>query len=152
LEEAIPAVMADGVARLVVGPTGGRILVSKGNGLPGRTLRGPGGGGDILPRIQARLSDKARAVGEFDGVWIRLDDVGALWYLTPWSRMSLMDKLISIEPWLAALLEPYPNLGGVIMSNAWAWQASGLVDETERSADGGVAMRRALRLQQYRET
>ncbi len=152
LRDAIPLVTADGLSRLVIGPTGGRILVSKGYGLPGSTLRGPGGGGDILPRIQARISDKARAVGEFDGVWIRLDDVGALWYLTAWSRMSLMNKLTSIEPWLTALLQPYPNLAGVIMSNAWSWQASGIVDETVRSADGSVAMRRALRLQHYRET
>jgi len=152
LAEAAEAATATGIARLVAGPTGSQILVSKGFGLADAKLRGPGGGGDILPRIQARLSDKARAIGEFDGVWIRLDDVGALWYLTPWARMSLKDKLTSIEPGLAALLEPYPSLAGLTMSNSWAWQTSGVLEETEHSVGGAIAMRRAVRFQHYRET
>jgi hypothetical protein len=151
LTPAAEAVTATGAAQQVTGPTGGQIWVSRGFGLPGTKLRGPGGAGEILPTIQARLADKARAIGELEGVWIRLDDVGALWYLTPWSRLDLTNKLASIEPALRVLLEPYPSLAGIVMSNAWAWKTPGMVDETERSTQGSLAMRRALRFQHYRE-
>lgn len=136
----------------VIGPTGGEIRISPGFESRQGTLTGPDLTSQVISRIQARIADKARAVGAFDRVWIRLDDIGPLFYLTPWANAPLGEKLASIEPILAAILSPYPAIAGLILSNGWAWLVPGIREERHSSSDGAVAIRRVIAIQCYRET
>jgi hypothetical protein len=152
LAEAAPRVAERGVAIPVIGPTGSQIWIAPGFTSRRGTLRGPDVTSQVISRIQARIADKARAVGDFARVWIRLDDVGPLFYLTQWAQSGLSEKLGSLEPVVTAILHPYPTIAGLILSNGWAWLMPGIREERHSSSQTAVAIRRVIAIQCYRET
>jgi hypothetical protein len=152
LIEAAARVAASKIALPAKGPTDGQLWISPGFASRQGTLTGPDVNSQVTSRIQARIADKARAGGDFDRLWIRLDDVGPLFYLTQWAGASLSEKLRSLEPVVTSILQPYPNVAGLILSNGWAWRMPGILEERHSTGAMSIAIRRVIAIQCYRET
>jgi hypothetical protein len=117
---------------------------------------------DVWRRVATRLEQKAKQTLGGPPAWLRLDDVGALFHLTDWSRRSLIVRLEQLVGNVAISLANAPHVHGVILTGAVQYAAAGAIGETawmesrpfgpgpdrgpsrERLGEGPAALRRIL--------
>ncbi len=104
---------------------------------------------EIKYRIEEKLEKQYASTGN---VWIRLDDIGGLWYFTPWSQGTLFHKLQQIVPLLQSCIEEYTNCAGVIISNGWGVATPDLTEEVVSIDESSIGVRTFPRTGAFRET
>jgi|GEM_PF-6325405 len=103
-------------------------------------------------RVEARIRDKARQTIRLNCVWIRMDDLGALWRLTHWAQLPLNERLTMIVPLIQEALAPYSHISGMVISNHFDWQPVSMKIEKWVWHDCGAAIRIPFGDGRFKET
>lgn len=153
LERVSQRVKDDGREVLLPTPVSGQLRITRGGGVPGRTLSGPRMSSDEWSRLASRIERKAIQTRGSRLAWIYIVEGGSLWYLTPWARSTLAEKLATAVMQVEPLIDRMDHLAGVILSNSWAWDAPQRANEQEWFPDGrAVALHQRRALGRSRET
>jgi hypothetical protein len=153
---AMMATAQDGTPCEVSGPTEGTLRVTRDVAdPPALTFSGPQGWFDPWGVLARRLKEKAeQARGASQPVWVRVEDDASLWFAH--SSLALAEKLGVFTPLVREMLEPYPDLAGVILAPAVLWASDAPPDRLREvivaPGSGAVAVRSALPYHRARET
>lgn len=105
-----------GERSVIPGPTGGSIEVGLAGRDKVRPLRGATVTTDEMNRIIQRIRKKRWQLAGASCLWIRIDHLGWLWYLTPWSRGNLKTKTDALLGALQPNLSAEGGVCGVVIS------------------------------------
>jgi hypothetical protein len=158
VESAACEVEDDGVDRGVTGPTPGMLRLTRCRADSARiTVSGPVVPSDPLGRLSAKLSEKAeQAAGSTHQVWVRLEEWAFIWSFLTHSGLSFTDKFALLAPRLQQMLEPHPELAGVILAPVALWEIGvepASLNVTIAASDGSTAaVRSGLPGHRMRET
>lgn len=160
VEQEARATAADGQSRNIPAPTSGMVYITRDAGeAQGQslTISGPVVSSDPFGRLSLKVREKAQqALGSSQPVWVRVEESAGIWLALHQSGLSLADKLTFLTPLVRQLLDPHPDLAGVILAPAVLWAGlmeSAHLHETISGPDAGsVAVRSALPGGRARET
>lgn len=153
LEQLSKRVKDDGRDVVLPTPVSGQLRIARGPRVAGATLSGPRVSSDEWSRLASTIERKAKQTRGSRPAWIYIVEGGSLWYLTPWARSTLAEKLASVVMMVEPLIDRTDHLAGVILSNSWAWDAPRRANEQEWSPDGrAVALHQRRALGRSRET
>lgn len=151
------AVRADGVVRAVEG-IGVRLVVGRQeDSTSPTTFTGPLTVSDPITRLCRRIESKGEQTAGGPPAWIRLDEVGGLFQLSPWSRQPMEQQLHDIDVALSQTIAAIPHIRGLVLSDGTdPWGAH----TTESTAgyrgytalDGPIAMVRKIPIGRSRRT
>lgn len=140
IDQAAATTSRDGQPRRMAGPSGGIVELRADGSL---MLEGSPLSGDQMAGLTIRIQQKAKQTTGMPS-WLRIDEIGGLWYLTPWSREPLAVKLTQLTGPVREALEPWPHVAGLALSSRLR-SGIGVLDETARTGEGALALRRNLR-------
>lgn len=153
LKQVSKRVQEDGHEVVLPTPVSGQLRIARGPKEPAATLSGPRISSDEWSRLASRIERKAKQTRGSRPAWIYIVEGGSLWYLTPWARSTLAEKLASVVIMVEPLIDRTEHLAGVILSNSWAWDAPQRANEQEWSPDGrAVALHQRRALGRSRDT
>jgi hypothetical protein len=101
---------------------------------------GPAQFHDVWGRVAVRLAEKAKQTCGGPPAWLRIDDVGAMFKLTDWSRAPLPDQLAQLAHNVGVALADAPHVRGVILTGGDQFAAMGAAGETAWSDSGDPAL------------
>jgi len=146
VERASAATAADGTSRTVdlgyafvtTYPRGGRPELAS-------IFEGPLLGGDMWRRFARRLREKAARTSGAGRTWLRIDEVGGLFSLTPAGQMPLDQQLALVSANIRSELGDYPHICGVVLGHGAEpdWHPN-RPQPTIEDASGAVALERRL--------
>jgi len=128
-------VQSSGREVVIAVPIKGHLRIAPGPDAPGETLSGPSTASDEWRRLESRIARKAAQSKGTSPAWIYIIEGGSLWYLTPWARLGLEEKLDAAALMIQPLVDQTDHLAGVILSNSWMWDVPHVPDQTIWTAD-----------------
>lgn len=106
-----------GEPAVIPGPTGGRILIGPAGRGERQSLVGAPVISDERDRIIDRIHNKRHQLAAASCLWLRIDHLGGLWSLTPWSQHDLQAKAASLFHVLERTLGGEDGVSGLVISN-----------------------------------
>lgn len=108
-------------------------------------FEGPLLGGDMWPRFARRLREKAARTSGAGRTWLRIDEVGGLFRLTPAGQMPLDQQLALVSANIRSELDDFPHICGVVLGHGAEqdWYPN-RPQPTIDDASGAVALERRL--------
>lgn len=134
----------DGETRMVQGPSGGQVKITKETALPGISpLAGSPVETDVGRRLYFLLRDKNDQYEGAGPAWVHLGDYGGLWESSSLQGKSLSEKLDILTPYLQTRLARFPNLAGVILSPGKRALNNSPIEplDVPMERNGGIAIR-----------
>ncbi|HVA07630.1 MAG TPA: hypothetical protein VNG12_12905 [Acidimicrobiales bacterium] len=143
LAEPVAAILSDGRRRPIIGPQGEAMYLERrtASDEPQPLLERAAIRNDLSSRLIRTLERKASQTHGLPRAWIRLNDVGGLWYFTPWSQLPLSGQLETMATLVRSSLAPHAHVQGVIISDV---KVIGGSEEIVNGQQGLVALRRPL--------
>lgn len=129
-------------ARITFSPPGQELL----SGLHGAVHHSLG-----WHRTERILRKKAWQSRHQKSVWLRVDALDGLWQFTPWSRLELPDKLLTLVGPIRQALETDEHVAGVVITSGPAHAQSVFYGESAHLGDS-YALRRLIEPLRVRET
>jgi hypothetical protein len=112
---------------------------------------------DPIKRLIARITDKAVQTSGGPPAWIRLDELGGLFNLTPWSQRPIEQQLGELHGALIDTIRSFPHVRGLVLSDGTYPYAVDVRDDTcwrkgYPPLAGPVALVRQLPMRRSRRT
>ena len=104
------------------------------------------------PRIESKLRQKAEQAQAAGGGWLRADLLDGTWAFTPWARAGLQAKITEISKLVRPVLNHYPAISGLVLSNGASVAQGQFVGESAPSSNESYGLRRVLPAVRVRET
>jgi hypothetical protein len=104
------------------------------------------------PRVESKLRQKAEQAQAAGGGWLRADLLDGTWAFTPWAKAGLQAKITEMAKLVRPLLNHYPAISGLVLSNGASVAHGQFVGESAPSSNESYGLRRVLPAVRVRET
>ena len=121
------------------------------------SFQGPPTLSDPIARMVKRIWQKAKQTIGGPPAWIRIDEQGGLFQLSPWAHSPIEQRLAELCAALTEAIESYPHIRGLVLTDGTYPWGSQDTDVTcgrrgQQPLAGPVALLRKLPLQRSRRT